>query len=51
MDTEQTLNSLLGKFFRRITMIEEELLVTEEFNDITYNDMHVIEAVGLKEPQ
>ncbi len=48
MDTEQTLNSLLVKFFRRITMIEEELLVTEEFNDITYNDMHVIEAVGLK---
>lgn len=51
MDTEQTLNSLLVKFFRRITMIEEEQLVTEEFNDITYNDMHVIEAVGLKEPQ
>lgn len=51
MDTEQTLNSLLVKFFRRITTIEEEQLITKEFNDITYNDMHVIEAIGRKEPQ
>lgn len=51
MDTEQTLNSLLVKFFRRITTIEAENLITDEFKDITYNDMHVIEAIGLKEPQ
>lgn len=51
MDTEQTLNSLLVKFFRRITTIEEEKLITDEFKDLTYNDMHVIEAIGLEEPQ
>ena len=26
-------------------------LITEEFNDISVNDMHVIEAIGLEEPQ
>lgn len=51
MDAEQTLNSLLVKFFRRITTLEEEKLITDEFKDITYNDMHVIEAIGLEEPQ
>lgn len=51
MDTEQTLNRLLVKFFKYIMEIEEKKLITDEFSDITYNDMHVIEAIGQKEPK
>lgn len=51
MGTEQTLNRLLVNFFKYIMEIEEKRLITEEFKDITYNDMHVIEAIGLGEPQ
>ena len=47
MSAEQTLNSLLVNLFRDIKEIEERKLITDEFSDITYNDMHVIEAIGL----
>lgn len=50
METERTLNRMLVYFFKYITEIEEKKLITEEFQDITYNDMHVIEAIGLDEP-
>lgn len=51
MDTERTLNRLLVEFFQYIMEIEEKKLITGEFLDITCNDMHVIEAIGLDEPQ
>lgn len=51
MDTRQTLNRLLVKFFKYIMTIEEKGLITDEFSDITYNDMHVIEAIGQTEPK
>ncbi len=51
METEQTLNRLLVQFFKFIMEIEEKKLITDEFRNITYNDMHVIEAIGLREPQ
>ncbi len=51
METERTLNRLLVDFFKFIMEIEEKKLITDEFSDITYNDMHVIEAIGMKEPQ
>lgn len=51
MDTEQTLNRLLVRFFKFIMEIEEKTLITEEFQDITYNDMHVIEVIGLNKPR
>ena len=51
MDTEQTLNSLLVQFFKYIMEIEERKLITDEFKEITYNDMHIIEAIGLKQPK
>lgn len=51
MDTEQTLNRLLVQFFKYIMEIEERKLITDEFKEITYNDMHIIEAIGLEEPR
>lgn len=47
MDTERTLNTLLVQFFKYIMEIEERKLITDEFKEITYNDMHIIEAIGI----
>lgn len=47
MDTEQTLNRLFVQFFKYIMEIEERKLITDEFKELTYNDMHIIEAIGI----
>lgn len=51
MNTEQTLNRLLVEFFKYIMEIEEKKLITDEFREITYNDMHIIEAIGIDKPK
>lgn len=51
MDTEQTLNRLLVQFFKYIMEIEERKLITDEFRDLTYNDMHIIEEIGIEQPR
>ena len=51
MTLEESLNELLVKLFKDILEIEAKSLITEEFKDITYNDMHIIEAVGVDEPR
>lgn len=51
MTLEETLNELLVKLFKDILEIESKSLITEEFSDITCNDMHIIEAVGVEEPR
>ena len=51
MRTDETLNELLVRLFKDIMEIEGKCLVTEEFKDISYNDFHVIEAIGLEEPK
>ena len=44
-----TLHDLLVKLFNEIMNIEEKAIITEEFKDISNNDMHIIEAIGLGE--
>lgn len=46
MNEYNTINDILVKLFREIMDIEEKAIITEEFRDITNNDMHVIEAIG-----
>lgn len=48
---DTVLNELLVKLFKNIMEIEEKYLITQEFKDISVNDMHIIEAIGLKEPK
>lgn len=43
------LNDLLVKLFNNILTYEENALIIEEFKDITLNDMHVIEAIGISQ--
>lgn len=51
MDTYETLNGVLVNLFRDVMNLEENAIITSEYSDITNNDMHVIEAVGLGEPK
>ena len=47
MDSYATFNDVLVRLFNEIMDIEERAIITEEFKDITNNDMHVIEAIGI----
>jgi len=47
----ETLNDILVILFNEIMDIEQNAIITDEFRDITNNDMHVIEAVGIEEPK
>lgn len=47
MDAYETINDILVNLFNEIWKLEEEAIITEEFRDITNNDMHIIEAIGL----
>ena len=49
MDINSTLNEILVKLFRNINAIEEHAVRSGEYKDITTNDMHVIEAIGIDE--
>lgn len=51
VDTYGTLNEVLVRLFRDIMDIEQQAIITQEFKDITNNDMHVIEAIGVGEPK
>lgn len=48
MNTFETFNEILVKLFNDIMAIEEKAIITEEFKDISNNDMHIIEAIGIK---
>lgn len=50
-ETNRTLNELLVKIFNNMLDMEERAIITDEFRDITNNDMHIIEAIGIDEPR
>ncbi len=49
MDINTALNEVLVRLFRDINAIEERAIRTEEYKDVTTNDMHVIDAIGTGE--
>lgn len=49
MNTYETINDVLVHLFNEIWELEEKAIITEEYQDITNNDMHIIEAIGLGE--
>lgn len=51
MDTYATLNDALVNLFRDVMTLEEQAIISQEYQDITNNDMHVIQAIGLGEPK
>lgn len=48
---EEIINDVLVNLFHDILDIEQKAIITEEFRDISGNDMHIIEAIGIEEPQ
>jgi DNA-binding MarR family transcriptional regulator len=47
MDARSTINRMLVYTFHEILELEEKAIITDEFKDISNNDMHIIEAIGL----
>lgn len=47
MNPHDAINDILVNLFNEIMKLEEEAIITEEYKDITNNDMHIIEAIGL----
>lgn len=48
-NTFDMLHEILVKLFRDIMDIERKAIITKEFQDISNNDMHIIEAIGMDE--
>ncbi len=46
-----TLNEILVNLFKDIMNIEEKAIITGEFTDISNNDMHIIDAIGISAPK
>ena len=51
MESFEALNEVMVSLYREINEVEERSIITQEFGDITNNDMHVIDAIGIGEPK
>ena len=49
--SNRTLTEMLVNLFNNVLDLEGQAVITGEFKDITNNDMHIIEAVGIGEPK
>lgn len=47
MNNHDTVNEILVRLFANILDIEEKCLKTGEFSDLSINEMHVIENIGI----
>ena len=47
MEAYDTINDIFVNLFHEIMDLEEKAIITEEFKDISNNDMHIIEAIGM----
>lgn len=50
-NTKRSINELLVSLFDHVMDMEAKAVISEEFSDITNNDMHIIEAIGMDEPR
>ncbi|MCI9296808.1 MAG: MarR family transcriptional regulator [Lachnospiraceae bacterium] len=48
-DAYKKINYILVRLVNEIWELEAKAIITDEFKDLTNNDMHVIEAIGLSE--
>lgn len=48
---EKLLNDLLVMLFNEIMDAEQKALITGSFKEISINDMHIIDAIGVGEPK
>lgn len=50
-NTKRSLNELLVNLFNHVMDMEARAVITEEYKDISNNDLHIIEAIGVEEPR
>ena len=50
-NTKRSLNELLVNLFNHVMDMEASAVITEEYKDISNNDLHIIEAIGVEEPR
>lgn len=50
-DRKRSMNELLVNLFNHVMDMEGDAVITEEYKDITNNDMHIIEAIGIEAPR
>lgn len=50
-DGNASINVLLVSLFNSVLDTEAKAIITKEYSDITENDMHIIEAVGISSPK
>lgn len=50
-DGNASLNGLLVSLFNSVLDTEAKAIITKDFMDISENDMHIIEAIGLNKPK
>ncbi|MCD8362593.1 MAG: MarR family transcriptional regulator [Lachnospiraceae bacterium] len=51
VDREKLFNSMLVMVFREIEDAERRALITGNYKDISINDMHILEAIGVGKPK
>ena len=49
MEKEELLNELLVMLFNEVLDMEHKALINGSFNEISINDMHIIDAIGIQE--
>ena len=49
MNHYEAINDVLVNLFNEILDLEERALITGEYKNISVNDMHIINAVGIRE--
>ena len=49
MNHYEAINDVLVHLFNEILDLEERALITPEYKDISVNDMHIIDAVGIQQ--
>lgn len=47
---DRSVNEMLVNLFNTVLETESKAVITSEYADITENDMHIIEAIGLEKP-
>ena len=50
-NTKRSINELLVSLFNHVMDMEAKAVITVDYSDITNNDMHIIEAIGVEEPE
>lgn len=51
MNEDKTINDALVMVFNELMDIEAKCLISGEFTNISGNDMHIIDAIGMDEPK